>query len=94
MAIEALLGDALTAILLLGWGALKLVRCAGCDAPFSSPEAIVRTLLWDWSCGRCRRTERALETANSAVRPAPVDVDLVRRHEELLAGWRAITAAG
>ncbi len=93
MAIEALLGDALVAMLLLGWGGLKLIRCAGCEAPFSAPEAIVRTLLSDWSCRPCRRTEGRVETASSTVRSAPIDADLVRRHEELLAALgKSLTA--
>ncbi len=91
MAIEGLLADAAMAMVLVGGAALKLVRCAGCEAPFSAPEAILRTFLAEWRCGLCRRRERIQPATTVELRP--VDSDLARRHKEILSGWESLAAA-
>jgi hypothetical protein len=45
----------LLALMTLGWAGSGLLRCGACGIPFSRRQAVMRVVLFESACARCRR---------------------------------------
>lgn len=46
----------LLALMTLGWAGSRLLRCEACRIPFSPRQAMMRVLVFESACARCRKS--------------------------------------